>query len=314
MQQQNSSISNFKRFFGGVLLPFIVLLTVFGYTFTYFFEQYVIFAPSISGAAKINRILHEVHKNEIPIFGSSRAEGTFFPDSLGPDFYNYGISGTQEDVMLFFLQQEVEKKKTTPIIMNFDLDGMNKSLGDIGNYIPNVQNPAVATLIGSRNKVSFNIPFINYYGKYELYIKYLLSSKMELTKATNKGASIDKNALTVQKFHDLVQLRKRTPLVFNSDSALVQQYLAIFSAHQERQFIFTVIPYHESTFAKYENYDEAMAFLRDFDRLPNVKVFDFSKLPFKDELFLNTSHLNFAGAKVFNKILRDSLAPYTGPR
>ena len=155
MQHQNSSIFNFRKFCINFLLPFTISIVMFGLVFNFLFEKYIIFKSEISGASKINKIITEDNSQEIPLFGSSRAEGIFIPDELGTNFYNYGISGTQDNVMLFFLQQEVSKKKNAPIILNFDLDGLSNSLFDISNYIPNSNNNHIKELIGNEYKMCY---------------------------------------------------------------------------------------------------------------------------------------------------------------
>src|SRR4051812_1211544 len=106
MPEQNSSTSSFKQFLLRMLLPLIFILSGAGLLFNYFFEKVIILNSELCGVYKINRIISETHPNEIPIFGSSRAEYGLFPDSLGHDFFNYGLSATQYDVTLFFLEQE----------------------------------------------------------------------------------------------------------------------------------------------------------------------------------------------------------------
>lgn len=310
MQHQNSSIFNFRKFCINFLLPFTISIVMFGLVFNFLFEKYIIFKSEISGASKINKIITEDNSQEIPLFGSSRAEGIFIPDELGTNFYNYGISGTQDNVMLFFLQQEVSKKKNAPIILNFDLDGLSNSLFDISNYIPNSNNNHIKELIGNEYKMWFKIPFIKYYGKYELYIKLLLSSKIGLTKFINKGAQIEKNELTNKKFNELVVQRENTVETFYNDPILLKKYLTLFQSNKNRLFIIIISPYHESYFKKYANYNEAISFINKMDSFPNVKVFNFAKFPLNDSLFINTTHLNYKGALKFNAILKDSLNPY----
>ena len=100
----NSSISNSeatatarerkdaRRFLSRYLLPFVVVLTVFCLVWDYFLRETVIFETEIQGVAKLHRI-YEPHPGEIPIIGSSRALGSYIPDSIHPNAYNYGING-----------------------------------------------------------------------------------------------------------------------------------------------------------------------------------------------------------------------------
>ena len=308
MQGPNSSISSFRRFLNRVLLPFIAIVGGAGLLFNYFFEQQFVIKNQGCGAYKVNRILNETDPHEIPIFGSSRAEGCFLPDSLGKNFFNYGLAGTKYDVTLFFLEQECKKKKNTPwILLNFDLDGLLHGLGDIANYIPNSDRGPVRDLLGNEYKPYFSIPFLKYYGRYETYLRSYLNKRIELTKVINKGAAIEKNELPKKEFDLLVSQRKYLETSFACDTLLKKKLFQIIAANGNRSFVFVISPYHSSFFEKFMNPADAAKFIDSLRTYKNVTVFDFSKMPLADSMFLNTSHINFKGAKVFNKSLRDSL-------
>jgi len=308
MQEQNSSISNFRRFLVWVLLPFLFIVAMAGIIIDSMFTHQVILRSQMVGAYKVNRIIRETHAAEIPIFGSSRAEGSFIPDSLGPHFFNYGLSGTMYDVTLFFLEEECRKKKNEPwIILNLDLEGLNYSLGDIANYIPNSDNSEVKELLGDKYNPYYKIPLVRYYGLYESYFRDFLNNKMQLTKVAGKGAAIEKKALTEAQFNELVEQRKASETIFHTDSMLLQKMNRIIAAHPERHFVFVISPYHGSYFQRYSNMRDAETFLAQLGSRQNVKVFNFSKMPLADSMFFNTSHLNYRGACVFSSQLRDSL-------
>ena len=308
MPEQNSSISSFKQFLFKVLLPLAAMLCAGGIAFNYFFEQKVILNSEVVGAYKVNRIINENHPDEIPIFGSSRAEGGFIPDSLGSNFFNYGLSGTRYDVTLFFMEEECKKKKNTQYtILNLDLEGLQFGLGDIANYITNVGNENVRQLLGKNYRYYYNIPLIKYYGLYEHYLRDNLNNKMQLTKLSNKGAAIEKKVLTAKLFDILVSERRSTATIFATDTALWAKMTNIITTHPNRQFIFVVSPYHPSYFEKYANPEVANAFLGALRTMRNVHVLNFSKMPLPDDMFFNTSHLNYKGAAVFNHVLKDSL-------
>ena len=93
MKEENLSISNFKIFFKKIILPFLLIFTLLGAMVNYFFQKKVVLGSEISGAYKVNRIINETNQNEIPFLGSSRAEGTFIPDSLVKLGFNYGMVG-----------------------------------------------------------------------------------------------------------------------------------------------------------------------------------------------------------------------------
>jgi hypothetical protein len=308
MQGPISSTSSFRRFLLRILLPLIAIISAAGLLFNYCFEHTLVRNNEGSGAYKVNRILKQTNPDEIPVFGSSRAEGCIIPDSLGPHFFNYGLSGTKYDVTLFFLEEECKKHKATPwILLNLDLDGLLRGAGDIANYIPNASYPPLKAIMGDDYKPYFQVPFIKYYGRYETYLRSYLNGRLELTKVINKGAAIEKNVLPPGQFDQLVTERRNTVTTFTCDSLLRQKLLNIVATNSHRKFMFIIAPYHGSFFDKFTNPADAARFIDDLKANPNVKVLDFSKLPLPDSMFLNTSHINFKGALVFNHLLRDSL-------
>ena len=309
MDSQNSSISNFKKFVLHILLPLLLIIAVAGYAIGYFFEKEIIFTNQLCGSYKVNRIIKETYPAEVPIFGSSRAEGSFIPDSLGKDFFNYGLSGTKLDVLLFFLKEECKKKKRQPyIIIALDFDSLQRVTGDIANYIPNANYMPVKLLLGDNYKPYFNLPMLKYYGRFDQYIKLYLNNKIQLTKVSNKGAAIEKNTFSKEYFKEWVEIRQQAPVSFVIDPSLKQTLIEVIRLHPERFFIFVATPYHSSFFKSLTNYAAVETFIHQFNNMNNVKVFDFSQLPLPDSLYLNTSHLNYDGVKVFNPIFKDSLS------
>jgi len=307
MASQNSSIFNFKKFLLIILFPLILSVFLLGIGFQFFFEKKVILNSEINGSFKINRIINSTYENEIPIFGSSRAEGCYIPSILGENYFNYGISGTQDDVLLFFLNEECKKKRNTPIIINFDIEGLNYSIGDISNYIYNSEYPSVKKLLGKNYKFVFQIPFFKYYGYYELYLKMYLNNLINLTKKTDKGASLELNKLTQDKFNKLINQRELASGEFKNDKYLESEFLNIIKKNIKRKFIIVISPYHKSCFKNFKNYNDALIFFNKINLLANSKVLNFSHVDYPDSLFMNTTHLNYIGAQRFTKELKDSL-------
>jgi hypothetical protein len=309
LQKTHENTSQFKKFMLRLFLPLMFILTVFLFLFTYFFEQTVILGSEICGAYKINRNISQTNPAEVPMLGSSRAQGSFLPDSLGNNYFNYGMDGVGYNVVLMMLEEECKKQKTEPmIVINFDMEGLRSMTGDIDNYLYNAGYPPVKQLLGEDYKPYYSIPVIKYYSHFEMYTKYYLNDKMKLTKYTNKGASIEKNVLPEQKFYELVRQRESYVTTFENEPILEKRLFNLIQNNPSRQFVFVVSPYHQSYFNKYKNLPEAKRFLARLNAIENVKVFDFSHDVYADNLFMNTTHINYDGALVFNKILKDSLA------
>jgi len=308
MSNQILSISSFKSFLLRVLLPFFVIISLVGFVFQLVFEKYIILNSNSCGAYKVNRLLTYNDPNETPIFGSSRAEFGFVPDTLGKDCFNYGLASTRYDVTTFFLEEECKKKRNKPyIIINYDYESLTYDIGDIANYLYNFDNKDVRELVGKNKKNYYNIPFIKYYGRYEVYFKFFLMDRRNPLKITDRGASLYKKDLRPDEFNALVEQRKKKPSEFLHDSALTQKLLRIIKNNPQRKFIFVVSPYHSSYFTIFEHYAEANKFLQELNAIPNVIFIDFGKKDYPDSMYLNTTHLNYKGAYKFSREIKDTL-------
>jgi hypothetical protein len=273
----------------------------------YFFEKYVIFNSEISGAYKINRILNKTKNSEIPIFGSSRAQGNFVPSILGDNYFNYGIDGTQANIWLFFLEQELKKEKSTPIIINFDLEGLVYSDGDIGNYIPNWEN--TESILISEREFYYNVPLLKYFGKFELYTKYFLNDRMNLTNVTDNGGSFVKTHLTQDKFQEAVSERHKTETLFILDNVLLEKFNSLI-ASTSRQIILVTSPYHKAYFNKFNNIDDVNNYMSNLKLKKNILIIDLRNYIQTDSMFMNTTHLNYEGAVKFSNELNNRLTYY----
>ena len=307
-QETISGKKDFSRFMIRLFLPLLVVLCIMCYGFTYLFEQQIILGSEISGAHKINRNINYLDANEIPMFGSSRAQGSFIPDSIGKGFFNYGMDEAGYNVMLMMLTEECKKQKNSPlIILNFDMEGLRSAVGDLANYMYNADYAPVRKLLQEKYKAYYSIPVIKYFGQFEIYAKYYLNDKMNLTKYTNRGASIEKNVLPEKKFLEMVDDRRKYVTTFSNEPALEKGLFKILKDNPSRHFVFIVSPYHQSYFEKYSNLQEAKQFLVSMEAFPNVTIFDFSSRVYPDDHFMNTTHINYKGALVFSKDLKDSL-------
>lgn len=300
MEHQSLYIFNFSKFILKVLIAFLIIGGILNYSF----QELVIFKSEISGAYKVNKIIKENHKNEIPIFGSSRALRSFVPSILGDNYFNYGIAGTQANIWLFFLEEELKKDKSTPIIINYDLAGLNYSDGDIANYIPNWSY--TKHILNSEGENYYNVPFIKYFGKFELYLKYQLNNKLNLTKVTDKGGSFEKNSFTPKKFKELVNKRLEHVGYFTLNPVLEKKINNLIGS-TSRKIIFVVAPYHSSFFNKFQNLDRVDDYLDNLNSIENVQVIDLRDFIKEDKKFKDTTHLNYDGAIEFSQKVKENI-------
>jgi hypothetical protein len=298
MEKENLYIFNFSKF----IIVLFLIFSLFGFSFNYLFEKKIILKSEISGAYKINRILTSNIENEIPVFGSSRAEGSYIPSIITENpCFNYGVSGTKVNIWLFFLEEELKKNKSTNIIINLDLNGLLSDDGNINNYLPNYLD--VKHVLNSEGNILYNIPFIKYFGQFESYIKYYMNNKLNLTKITENGGSFEKNVLTNSKFEELVNKRKKTSSKFNFDQVLFNKLNKLIKS-TDRKIVFVIAPYHSSFLESYQGIEETNFFLSQLNNNKNVTVLDLKDYLVKDFMFINTTHVNYEGAKRFSEKLK----------
>jgi hypothetical protein len=245
--------------------------------------------------------------------GSSRAEGGYIPAILGDHYFNYGISGTQDNVSLYFLEQLCAKKSSQPILLNIDLDGLNEETGDLKNYIVNSNEPGIQKLLGKKFQFRYRVPIVKYYGAFELYFKYFLNSKMNLTQFTNKGASVEKNILPKAQFDHIVAERKKSATTFKNDPVLEDKLFNIIRKNRHRTIIVLSAPYHASVIQTFTNFQVVQSFLKRLSQETNVKVIDCSRMDFPDSYFFDTQHLSYQGAKAYSSAVRDSIQKIKQP-
>lgn len=303
---QNLFISNFKNFFAKVIIPPLFILFAIGVVFSNLFENHIILRGENLGSYKVNRIINSNNQDEISIFGSSRAEASIVPKMLGSNYFNYGLSGSGDNVWLFFLEEELRKTKTTPIIINFDLDGLNNKVGDIGYYIYNASNENVRYLLGTDYEQIFRIPFLKYYGRYEKYLKTFLNEKLNLTRHYDNGGTFEIKHLTEKKFKELIIKRKNSIHYFENDRQLEEKFLSLAKS-TKRDIVILITPYHKSFYYNFKNISDSEKFLNTINKLENVTVLNFGNVNYPDSYFANTTHLNYEGAKHFTVELKNAL-------
>jgi len=300
MEKQNSSIFSFKIF----LLKIAIIVIIIGFAFSLVFEKIIINKSQSTGSSKIDRILTLQDVEEIPILGSSRAEGNFVPSIIGKEVYNYGIAGTQANIWLYFLEQELKKNKIGPIIINFDLIGLISEDGNILNYIPHWH--MAQDIIENEGKFYYNIPFIKYFGEYENYLVKYLQEKTGFSTIIDNGAVLQTNKLTMAKFKEMAIRREKTKEESSINSKLATKFDSLISS-TKRTIILVVAPYHKSCFNENANFGRSNEYLNRLKKNNNIRIFDLRNFIQDDNLFLNTTHLNSEGAIKFSKKIKELL-------
>jgi hypothetical protein len=264
----------------------------------------------ISGAAKIGRIIRNQDPQEIPIFGSSRAQGSFVPELLAPSAFNYGIDGLGLHAIGFFLEKELQKPRRTPIIVSFDYEWWHTRIGDTSSWVPSAADPEVRSMLGDEFRLRYRLPLVRYYGRFETYAGFALNERFTLTKTVDRGGVFLVAPVTRAKFQAMVDERQHTSFTFAIDGRLDEWFRRLLTAHPERQFVVAVAPYHRAYLKSVRNPEAIAAYLQTLQAIPNVVVIDRAAADYDDDLFMNTSHLNYAGAQRFTRELRADLAAW----
>jgi hypothetical protein len=311
LPNRNTQLQHFKKLLLRLLLPLLLLGALFCLGLDWFVKNQLIQKTSTHGAAKLYRIL-EPHPDEIPIFGSSRAQCSYIPDTIGSNVYNYGINGIGYAVMDIFLNAELSKKdKKTPIILNFDYQMFAYQMGDLNSYLPHSDSPEVRALLERNQFYSFQtrIPGIRYYGAIDAFTKDRLNERLQLTKAINKGAAIEKAVTSPEQMAILVQKRADSTEYFKPHPELVDRLLSRINSHSDRMFYVVMAPYHPAYYASIpaEDFARAQHILAQIDALPNARLINFDTAQWSDSMFFNTTHVSLLGAIKMSQMLRDSL-------
>lgn len=305
--EKNSSTSNSRpvqRFLLRMVLPVVIPVAIFLWVFDGWFARHIVFQNQTTGAAKIHRIYAETHPEEIPIFGSSRAAGSYVPSEIHPHCWNYGIEKTQYGMLRIFLMQELAKPKTTPIIVNLDYAMFDEWFCDIAHLIPNAGHPEIKDFMGEHFTWSYYLPTIRYYGHFDSYFKNNLAQSSGKNLVDHGGFFL-RDPYLPKEFARQVKIREKTLQRFFFEKDQILEFDSLLKSHPERDFHIVVAPYHSSYFTYFPEYGYGLRYLDHLDSIPNVKVHNFDRSPdYPDSLFKNTTHLNLKGAQKFSRELK----------
>jgi hypothetical protein len=299
--ENNSSTSNFKRFILRFALPVLIALSVIFYALNWLVETELIYKYDSSGGYKVHRLLYENDLNEIPIFGSSRANGSYIPSLIDSNAYNYGLEKTEIDFLLLCLEEELTKKRVTPIIINFDYGLFASKKGDLAHFVPSASHSKVQAYLDTLYSFKMQIPLMKYFGHFDTYLKTFKAEK-DAFHCLNRGCFILKDPST-EDFIKSLKLRSKTKSVFKIDTNKNQQLVDLF-IQSSRKIYLVVAPYHKSFFDSYNNLEIAKEYLNSIDAIKSVQVINLGSMNLSNDNFLNTGHVNYEGAVKFSDTLR----------
>ena len=275
------------------------------------FTKYIVLKNETTNYYKLYRLVHETHNEEIPILGSSTVLRGYLPDTLGSNFYNYGITASNFQKVEFQLKVELAKDKNTPIIIDlpppffYDKDQPNIRIED---FLPIVDISEVSQFMNEYDYAQpwHHLPGIRYFGYYLTYVgAYYREGKMPKRMGVDKGAKFVRTRQTAQEFERLAQWRKENPIPIQISEKMVERFKNLVKSHPNRQIVLVVSPFHK---AAYESGTDLKVYINLIQRLendlPNIKGLVFDGTNYPDDYFLDTSHLNYWGAVYFSKELR----------
>lgn len=303
--ETNSSISSFKRFALRFLLPTAIVLAGLCVLADWLVTEFVVFQNESSGAYKMHRLFDEQHPDEIPVLGSSRAAGSYMPEHIHYQCFNYGIEKTQYRLTSILLAEELAKDKTTPIIINFDYEFFREWFGNMAHFIPNLDQPALRAFAGERHRAFYELPAVRYYGVYDDYYKTWLAERTDKN-YSSRGGFFLKAEVAPAAFAAMAKKRRNTPAGWDISPQQDSAWTELLSSTARPIFV-VVAPYHSSYFEALRNLPVGQAYLAKLDSLPNVTVLDFGQTNYPDDHFMNTTHLGYTGAAAFSMELGTAL-------
>ena len=312
MRPYNSSTSSFKKQVLKIIFTYVLCIGAFLYLVDMFFTEVIIFNNQISNTYKINRLISSKNSEEIPIFGSSKAYRDYFPDSLGANFYNYGMDAASMEVVNLLLAFEVQKDKKTPMIIDFH-PGMfshNPYTNlNLKYYVPLIKHDEVKQFLKNNQvyKTYHEIFGMRYYGFYYDYLIEYISQHYQKRKLYAKGGSFEINVTPQEKLKKLLEKRLHAIPSFEHNQKLAGQLEGMIQAHPERMFLFVESPFHGAVYSKLENYEGMDAYLQHLAQYENVEVLRFDGRNYEDIHFQDGGHMNLKGAKLFSSRLKNEL-------
>lgn len=304
-----SSTSNSKelrKFLLRIILPLAVGAVVVLGVFDYVTTNYLVFSQPMNGAQKINQAVSIADPNQVGIFGSSRASGSYITTTIHPDAWNYGIEFSQYRLMEIMLRAYLKGPGDRPVVVNLDYEIYQNWKGSEANYVPNLSISGVEDLLGKQYHWTHRVPGLRYFGIVDDYAKTQLASIRRRHPIDRGGFYLDV-VVPPKEFAKLAAARAAKVNRFHFDALRHRRFLKMIQRHPDREFYMVVAPYHSSYYAQFEGEEYYQIFKRTLAAQPNVHFFDYRHDFYPDSLWHNTTHLTYEGAKIFSARLRADL-------
>ena len=294
------------------LLSFVITICI---TADIVFSRYFTKTNPVSESNKIYRLAEQTFVDEIPIFGTSRAEKGYFCDAINEQCYNYGFPNQSFDITALLLQFELAKNKTTPILIDVHHDFFQHDAKvniNLNTYLPFVNsNAAVTTFLQENNRLKpyHYLPGTRYFGAYTTYMEPIFENKFGIGRALySKGSVLDTKKGSTAAIQKRINTRLDKKLSFEVIAEKDSMLRSLIQLHPNRKFVFIVSPYHWSAKSTVANFDSMLQYFSELEAsFPNVAFIYFNTDNYSDTYFKDTVHLNEDGAKVFSAELHNQL-------
>lgn len=265
------------------------------------FTRYIVLRGPNSACGRIEH-LYELNPNEIPVFGTSKVHGL----DLGTNAFNYAQDGASFALTDVFLQIELAKQKTTPLVVELQFSD-TASIGDEAILIPFARDPRIRSVLAQFHKMAWRyfVPGIRYFGYYDWMLKDYLNERASVTRVTRGSVEYLRTPPFNQaQFGQIVRARLQMKNGFLMDASLTDRLIGEIKTHPQRLFILVATPFHRSCFHNFQNEDKLKSIEVSLEAMPNVELVDWSRLSYPDSAFVDTLHLRRAETEDLSQKLR----------
>ena len=269
----------------------------------------LILASTFNSAYKTYRLFVEQPRDEIGIFGSSRASRHFVPPLISSQAFNYGHDGSWILETLFLAHQAVLNQGKTPIIINIEPWGFQKTPQIVPtlDYRLAFSNPRVRQCLPkSEQNFKEYCPGIRFYGMLRQNLANFINSKRSTLEEHVAGAGLILDSRTPQEWEFLNARIKPSDFTFDESH---QMELEKLYAATQRPIILVVGPVSPMYRKQYVGQEKLQAFLAKQASFKNVYPIDLftTTADWGEAFFKDPTHLNKRGAIRFTQELVEIL-------
>lgn len=240
----------------------------------------------------------------IKFLGSSRTVGNLIPTVFDEtnNTYNYGLVGTGNKVWLNQLGDLINDGRRNLIVINVDNVQLSLDEGSDGNYVNYIKVPQTTLLYQNLNSSTKErlYPFpLYHFGSMTEFVRLWVRSKMELTKFSDNGCSIELNMLSDKDFYNMEAGLSKEPVKLNGKTR------AFFESLNKTDKLEDIL-----VFINLPNFDHHnnQTYHHLKNNYPNIGRFiDLDTNVSEREYYFDKEHLSKTGAEKITADLKDSL-------